>query len=458
MKTTSQTPELHPSFSPNSCMEKAKEQKMKPVFIKKLQRNVEMYEDDDLQVNCKASKNLPPVFVEELPFRINLDLDSSIVIDCRRDFNEINAFKVGLQKERDEGSDTDSIVKCRNWNERNGSHYGDKRNLADKPQGPVKLSASQIGRGRVCLYWECPKNSSKIPVDHYLLEMMHEKKDRWEKVSDIPSTAKDCELVNLTSGIKYWFRLSNITLFGQSEPSFLGEPVILKEVKETDIQVPKIPQIVRQKDGKVILKINEYVQNAKNLIIEQREIRGTRFVRTIRFPVNSQSIVLKHLTPGYCYQFRVGLALDGKNIGKFSGYSDAFMWKESYELSLPRFTRHPTNVIISEGSVAMFDCEVVGNPHPNVRWYRGGREIFDGYKNQLLNNNCKLIMKSVQKLEEGNIECRAENEIGSIISQCKLTVNRNTEDTDSEKSDSRQYKILNVKYGQQIRVKLMNNE
>lgn len=44
---------------------------MKPVFIKKLQRNVEIYEDDDLQVKCKTSKNLPPVFVEELPFRVN---------------------------------------------------------------------------------------------------------------------------------------------------------------------------------------------------------------------------------------------------------------------------------------------------------------------------------------------------------------------------------------------------
>lgn len=80
----------------------------------------------------------------------------------------------------------------------------------------------------------------------------------------------------------------------------------------------------------------------------------------------------------------------------------------------------------------MFDCEVVGNPYPKVRWYRGGREIFDGYKNQLQNNNRKLIMKSVQKSEEGGIECRAENEIGSIITQCKLTVNRslyNQDDT-----------------------------
>lgn len=101
-------------------------------------------------------------------------------------------------------------------------------------------------------------------------------------------------------------------------------------LKETDIQVPKIPQIIRQKDGKVIMKIPEFVKNGKHLIIEQREIRGTRFVRTIRFPANSQAIVLKHLTPGYCYQFRVGLSFDGKNIGKFSGYSDAFMWKENY--------------------------------------------------------------------------------------------------------------------------------
>lgn len=60
---------------------------------------------------------------------------------------------------------------------------------------------------------------------------------RWEKVSDIPPTAKDCELVNLAHGIKYWFRLRNITLFGQSEPSFLGEPVVLKEVKGKKILI-----------------------------------------------------------------------------------------------------------------------------------------------------------------------------------------------------------------------------
>ena len=68
------------------------------------------------------------------------------------------------------------------------------------------------------------------------------------------------------------------------------------------------------------------------------------------------------------------------------------------------------------------EAEIVGEPQPNITWYKDGIEIQTTEKTKILSNdrNAVLILIDVSKQDAGEYVLKVENELGEIT--CKTTL------------------------------------
>lgn len=43
--------------------------------------------------------------------------------------------------------------------------------------------------------------------------------------------------------------------------------------------------------------------------------------------------------------------------------------------SMPKFVKLPTDLLVAEGENAIFECVVIGEPKPDLRWYSDDGEM-----------------------------------------------------------------------------------
>lgn len=73
----------------------------------------------------------------------------------------------------------------------------------------------------------------------------------------------------------------------------------------------------------------------------------------------------------------------------------------------------------------MLEGKVIGTPAPEIKWYRGDKEIKpnDHYKIENLKDGTqRLTIKNAQLDDMGEFRCEASNEYGDVWSDVTLTV------------------------------------
>lgn len=73
----------------------------------------------------------------------------------------------------------------------------------------------------------------------------------------------------------------------------------------------------------------------------------------------------------------------------------------------------------------MFECAVTGDLQPEINWYRNGTLLKPSDKitiENLLNGECKLIVKDCTMNDEGVYRCEAENQLGKAKTQATAHV------------------------------------
>uniref|UniRef100_A0A914WNH9 Ig-like domain-containing protein n=1 Tax=Plectus sambesii TaxID=2011161 RepID=A0A914WNH9_9BILA len=90
----------------------------------------------------------------------------------------------------------------------------------------------------------------------------------------------------------------------------------------------------------------------------------------------------------------------------------------------PRFVKQLKNVNVSEGESATFDCVVVGQPEPEVIWYREEQLIRESTDVQLSfhGDHCSLTLKNTVPQDSGLYKVTARNTQGEATSFCRLNV------------------------------------
>ena len=96
-----------------------------------------------------------------------------------------------------------------------------------------------------------------------------------------------------------------------------------------------------------------------------------------------------------------------------------------------------------ENEDIVLECTIVGNPEPEVIWYKENIPIKESEKNVLLfqGDSCKLVLKNVNISQCGNYQVKAVNKFGECQSSCLLNVKnaKTVAETETQTVDSLQF-------------------
>lgn len=101
--------------------------------------------------------------------------------------------------------------------------------VADVPDPPRGVKASDVSRDSVTLNWVAPANDGGSRVISYIIEKCPTTAERWQRVAQSRDTRYT--VIGLFGGTSYQFRVIAENKFGQSAPSESSGPVMTKEDK-----------------------------------------------------------------------------------------------------------------------------------------------------------------------------------------------------------------------------------
>ena len=93
----------------------------------------------------------------------------------------------------------------------------------------------------------------------------------------------------------------------------------------------------------------------------------------------------------------------------------------------PEFSQHLSRTVVVEGGVAKLECKVSGNPAPAVRWLKERRALGDDLSYAAACEEGELYSLCISATyaeHAGWYACVATNDVGTAISEARLTVER----------------------------------
>lgn len=93
---------------------------------------------------------------------------------------------------------------------------------------------------------------------------------------------------------------------------------------------------------------------------------------------------------------------------------------------LPEFIEIlPGHLKVLKQTLVDLECEVKGEPSPEVKWYRDGAEILEESGRTSIYNRgslCRLLIREVEEIDSGRYMCEATNKAGRASTFCRLSV------------------------------------
>jgi Immunoglobulin I-set domain len=85
------------------------------------------------------------------------------------------------------------------------------------------------------------------------------------------------------------------------------------------------------------------------------------------------------------------------------------------------------------GKTVQLDCNVTGNPLPNITWTKDGGMIVRPYEKEVLYRKYTIILEDVAPTDSGDYECKVCNKLGCINYTTEVVV---SSEFNYSKSDS----------------------
>jgi predicted phage tail protein len=193
------------------------------------------------------------------------------------------------------------------------------------PEGPFKIT--DIHKEGCSLKWNPPLDDGGSPIEHYVVEKMDTENGRWIPVGR--SKDPKMEVVNLTPGQEYKFRVSAVNAEGDSEPLEAQESIIAKNPFD-EPGAPGIPEATDWDRHFVELKwtppTNDGGSPVTGYIVEKREKGNTRWTKAAEFRTPECKGKVDNLDEGVTYEFRVR-AVNEAGPGEPSDASKAVVTK-----------------------------------------------------------------------------------------------------------------------------------
>ncbi|KAL7734081.1 hypothetical protein ACLKA6_011764 [Drosophila palustris] len=158
--------------------------------------------------------------------------------------------------------------------------------------------------------------------------------------------------------------------------------------------------------------------------VEQRRVGSPHWVRATPTPISRCEIQISGLEPGWRYEFRC-FAENIVGRSDASELSDALtVTLQRNAISVPRFIEELTDMDAVEDERIEFRVRILGEPPPEINWFKDGYEIFSSRRTKIVNENdvSVLIIHQVALTDEGEIKCSATNRAGHVVTKSRLLV------------------------------------
>uniref|UniRef100_A0A0B7BN15 Uncharacterized protein n=1 Tax=Arion vulgaris TaxID=1028688 RepID=A0A0B7BN15_9EUPU len=157
--------------------------------------------------------------------------------------------------------------------------------------------------------------------------------------------------------------------------------------------------------------------------VEKREHGTENWSRVNNSPSLTNMINIPNLIEDRRYEFRV-FAENEAGLSKPSLACSSVKIKDPHAAEIPEFTMGLRKVQAVQGKSARFECDVSGNPKPDIQWYKGVREIFDSDKFEIRTEGDKqiLVIRDIYGEDADEYSVRASNRGGSRISRAELEI------------------------------------
>ncbi|XP_059156398.1 twitchin-like isoform X4 [Physella acuta] len=291
------------------------------------------------------------------------------------------------------------------------------------PTGP--LAVSDVTKHTCRLAWKPPKDDGGGKISSYLVERQEVGKPYWVTVS---SHCKDTSLdvQGLYENTQYLFRVAAVTENGPGQ--FLqAENAIIAKMPFDAPEAPGTPNVTEVGGDFVSLTWDKPRSDGGGKIlgywIEKREHGTENWSRVNNNPCITNMINISSLIEDRQYEFRV-FAQNEAGMSKASSASNSVKIKDPKAADIPEFTSGLRKVQAVEGKSARFECDVSGNPKPDIQWFKGVREIYDSDKFEIVCEGTKqiLIVKNIYGEDADEYSVRATNRGGSRVSRAELEI------------------------------------
>ena len=93
-------------------------------------------------------------------------------------------------------------------------------------------------------------------------------------------------------------------------------------------------------------------------------------------------------------------------------------------ISAPSIVSPPSSIVVNETGLASLQCEVKGNPIPQVTWLKENSRLTADKR--IVQTRNGLMIRDVTSQDGGVYTCKARNILGVVTSSATLTVQGNT--------------------------------
>ncbi|XP_065361285.1 titin homolog [Calliphora vicina] len=159
-------------------------------------------------------------------------------------------------------------------------------------------------------------------------------------------------------------------------------------------------------------------------VVEHRRMGSPHWVRATAIPVTRCDVSISGLEPGWRYQFRV-FAENIVGRSEPSELSDILtVTLQRNAISVPRFLDELQDLHAVEDERIEFRVKFLGQPPPEINWFKDGYEIFSSRRTKIVNDTdaSVLIIHQVALTDEGEIKCTATNRAGHVVTKSRLFV------------------------------------
>uniref|UniRef100_A0A8C5R4A9 Titin n=1 Tax=Leptobrachium leishanense TaxID=445787 RepID=A0A8C5R4A9_9ANUR len=238
----------------------------------------------------------------------------------------------------------------------------------------------------------------------------------WTKVNKtiIQDTYFKCS--NLEEGIEYEFKVYAENIVGVGKPSKVSECYCARDPCDP----PGCPEpiIVTRSAITLSWKKPEYDGGSMitGYIVEKRDLPEGRWMKASFTNIIETQFTVSGLTEDERYDFRVIAKNAAGTISKPSDSTGPITARD--EVEPPRISMDPKykeTIVVNAGDTFKIDGDVHGKPLPNIKWFKGDKELEETARCEIKNTDFKalIVVKDAVRVDGGQYILQASNVAGT---------------------------------------------